>query len=141
MFCDYIRRPELFHASEGYEDRHTDHGDRKVLYREAIAALCASRDRDELVAEMMAAGIPICPVYTPDEAVRSSAAEERDLIDWIEHPTQGRIAQLGHPLQATGLGDLHQRASPELGADTVDILLELGFDEATIAAVTSHQIK
>ena len=139
VFCDHIGRPDLYTETEGYADRHTDHGTRKTLYEDAIREFCGTNDRDPLVAEMMAAGIPICPVYTPDEAVRSAEAEERGLVEWVDHPTQGRIPQLVNPLHASGLVDSHRRASPELGADTQGVLQELGIDEASILRITSTQ--
>ncbi|MBT6278428.1 MAG: CoA transferase, partial [Chromatiales bacterium] len=135
VFCDVVDRPDLYDEAEGFEDRHTDHGDRKQLYRDAIEALCGANDRDPLVERMMEKGIPICPVYTPDEAVRSQEAAERELVEWYDHPTQGRIAQLTSPLRRSGLVDIHRRASPELGADTQAVLEELGFDEGARAAI------
>lgn len=136
VFCDHIQRPDLYTADEGYEDRHTDHGARKALYEQAIAEYCATHERDAMVAEMMEAGIPICPVYTPDEAVRSPEAVERGLVEWFSHPTQGDIPQLVNPLTASGLTDPHRLPSPELGADTRDVLGELGYNDTDIDALT-----
>lgn len=132
VFCDFIERADLCDEDESFADRHTDHGERRQLYRDAISAVCLAHDRDALVETMMHAGIPICPVYTPDEAVHSSAVAARGLVEWIEHPSQGRIAQLVNPLAPSGLVDAHRRASPELGADTAAVLAELGYDESAI---------
>ena len=59
-FCQYIGRPDLISEDERPEHRHTSHGDRASLYREAIAAFCRSKPRDELCDEMEAHNIPIC---------------------------------------------------------------------------------
>ena len=128
LFCDYIDRPDLYTDSETFSDRHTDHGEREAEYREAIAALCADRDRDSLTEEMMAAGIPICPIYSPDEAVVSPLVRERELLEHVEHPTEGRIPQPVNPLSRAGLADTRRRHAPPLGADTDGVLESLGYD-------------
>lgn len=137
VFCDRIQRPDLYSDDETYSDRHTDHGTRERAYREAIADLCLSRDRDELCEEMMMAGIPICPVYRPDEAVVSPLVKERGLLEEVEHPTEGLIPQPVNPLSAAGLADSRRRPSPQLGADTEAVLKELGYDDAACRQIVA----
>jgi CoA:oxalate CoA-transferase len=127
LFCDRIGRPDLYREDETHADRHTDHGHREGLYREAIAGLCASMERDTLTHEMMSAGIPVCPIYSPDEAVTSPYAEERGLLEIIDHPTEGSIPQPANPLSASGLANTKRRCAPALGADTEAVLAELGY--------------
>ena len=130
LFCDRLGRPELYTDAETYSDRHTVHGEREAAYRQAIESLCANRDRDDLCAEMMTAGIPICPIYTPDEAVVSPLVKERGLLEQFEHPTEGSIPQPINPLSKAGLADSTRRHSPLLGADTDEVLEALGYDRA-----------
>jgi len=137
VFCDRMDRPDLYSDDETYSDRHTDHGNREEAFREAIAALCMSRERDELCRDMMSAGIPICPVYSPDEAVVSPLVTERGLLEEIDHPTEGRIPQPVNPLSAAGLTDSQRLPSPQLGADTQAVLMELGYDDAACREIVS----
>ena len=139
LFCERINRPDLFSSAETHGDRHTDHGDREALYREAIGELCASRERDELCEEMMAAGIPICPVYTPDEAVRSKLVRERGLLEEVEHPTEGRIPQPVNPLSHAGLADSQRSPAPSLGEHTDEVLESLGYDKEERRSITAGQ--
>ena len=78
----------------------------------------------------MQAGIPICPVYTPDEAVASPLVKERGLLEEIDHPTEGRIRQPINPLSMAGLADSQRRHSPPLGSNTDEMLSALGYDKA-----------
>src|SRR3546814_16522330 len=88
-FGRYIVRPDLIHAEERPEHRHTDHGERAELYREAIAAFCRSKPRDALVAEMVEADVPTIDIYSPEEAleqpnVAAHCHRAADGIDWSQ---------------------------------------------------------
>lgn len=132
-FCRIIGRPELVHRDETLADRLTAHADRSELYREAVAAYCLSKSRDEIVAEMAAHHIPITPVLTPDEALASELARSRRIFEGPEaDEVEGAIVHLNNPLQHAGLTRPRSRG-PGAGEHTDDILSELGFASADIA--------
>ena len=116
-FCHFINRTDLIYE-ETFADRHTSHGERAHLFREVIAALCLTHDRDALVARMQAADIAICPVYTPDEALAAPEAKGRGMIRMVEHPVEGAIPQVLDPLTRAGLTDPQRRLAPRLGEHT-----------------------
>jgi len=113
-FCRFIGRADLIYE-ETHADRHTSHGDRAEVYRKAIAELCLADDRDALVVRMVKADIPICPAYSPDEALASPEAKGRGLVRMIEHPVEGPIPQIFDPLMRAGLADPQRRLAPRLG--------------------------
>lgn len=123
-FCDYIGRNDLA-PEESWADRHTDHGERSDSFRKTIADFCRSHDRDALAAEMSAAEISICAVYTADEAVASEHARERGIIKYTQHPTDGPVPHLIDPLARAGLSDPERKPSPALGEHTEEILREI----------------
>jgi crotonobetainyl-CoA:carnitine CoA-transferase CaiB-like acyl-CoA transferase len=129
-FCVLIERPDLISADESPSDRHTSHGGRSAIYRKAIQDYCSSMPRDRLVEKMLAADIPISPVNDPDEALQDPHVRDRKLIEWIEHPTEGRIPQIANPLAVSGLANTMRRGAPALGADNDAILDSLGYSEA-----------
>ncbi|MEM7252843.1 MAG: CaiB/BaiF CoA-transferase family protein [Pseudomonadota bacterium] len=130
-FCRHIDRPDLIDASEGPDARHTTHGERATLYRGVIADYCRARTRDELCAELEAAQIPICPIYSPDEALDSPQATARGLVWDVAHPTEGSIPLLANPLGRSGLVREQRTPSPSrIGGDSEAILRELGFDSS-----------
>lgn len=126
MFCQAIGRPDLVDESEGPEARLTDHGEKGEVYRQAVAGHCLAHPRDELVRRMQALGIPVFPVYAPDEALADPIVRERGMLEEIEHPLDGRIPQLGNPLSSAGLAQTRRSAAPELGADNDEVLSKLG---------------
>src|SRR3546814_17809964 len=96
-FGRYIGRLDLIHAEERPEHRHTDHGARAELYREAIAAFCRSKPRDALVAEMAEADVPIPAIYTPEEATAQPNVAARGPVAGHDASGQGRVAPLATP--------------------------------------------
>jgi CoA:oxalate CoA-transferase len=132
-FCNAIDRPDLIDHDESPEDRHSDHGDKAAAYRAAIAETCAAKNRDDLIDEMTRKGVPITPVYSPDEVLNSENVAGRGLIEYVEHPTDGRIPQIVNPLAASGLAVKCRAAAPEVGDATDAVLAGLGFDPETIA--------
>ncbi len=110
-------------------ERLSDHGERGVLYRSAIAEYCRAHSRDEICAHMESLDIPVCPVLTPDEALVSSQALARGMLEFIDHPVEGRVAQLANPLARAGLANTKLRHAPALGADTRAVLAELGYSD------------
>lgn len=127
QFCEYIGREDLI-GDESWADRHTDHGERGAAYRDAIAAFCLAHDRDELTAKMREAGIAICPVYSTDEAVQ--AAADGGLVQYLEHPLDGRIPYFHDPLARAGLTAPTRRPPPLLGEHTAEVRGEAARVEA-----------
>lgn len=123
-FCRSIGRDDLV-QTESLSDRHSAHGERSKLYRDVIAAVCLSENRDDLVARMMTADIPICPAYTTDEVLTSMEARGRDLVQTIEHPIEGRISRIVDPLTRSGLADPARRSAPGLGEHGEEVQRQL----------------
>ncbi|MBT3661607.1 MAG: CoA transferase [Rhodospirillaceae bacterium] len=132
-FCDAIGRPDLVDDDESPDARHSDHGERAVEYRAAISDYCLSKDRDELIDEMVRHGVPLCPIYTPEEAMGSEIVQARGLIEYVENPQGLRIPRIVNPLIKSGLVRKTRAPAPALGADGDAILSELGFDGADLS--------
>ncbi|MBV1927137.1 MAG: CoA transferase, partial [Rhodobacteraceae bacterium] len=132
-FCTAIDRPDLIDHDETPEDRHSNHGNKADAYRAAIAETCAAKNRDELIDEMTRKGVPITPVYSPDDALNSENVAGRGLIEYVEHPVDGPIPQIVNPLALSGLAHKQRKAAPEVGESNDAILAGLGFDPETIA--------
>lgn len=125
-FCNAIGRADLIAREETLADRLTSHGDRREKFLEALTQYCASRPRDEIVAEMRSLGIPITPVLDADEAVSSDIAHARGIVSLVPDPVEGQVIHLANALQHSGL--VRERTSgPALGAHTREVLAEFGF--------------
>ena len=62
------------------------------------------------------------------------------LLQEADHPTEGRYRYVRNPvkMQSLGEGEL-RRHPPRLGADTADVLAEIGYSEDQIEAIVAHQ--
>jgi len=139
-FCTAIDRTDLIDHDEGLEDRHSDHGDKADEYRAAIAACCLGRNRDELIDEMTRHGVPMCPIYSPDEALNSPNVAGRGLIETASHPEEGDIPQIVNPLAISGLARQHRPHAPDVGEANDAVLKGLGFDDETIAQLHKNGV-
>jgi crotonobetainyl-CoA:carnitine CoA-transferase CaiB-like acyl-CoA transferase len=77
-------------------------------------------------------------VNTLEEALSAPSVRYRGLVE-VEHPTAGRLLQIGLPFSSDGS---HPTASPAplLGQHTVEILQSLGYDEQTIGRLRARRI-
>ncbi len=132
-FCDIIGRADLVDADESPADRHTTHGGKGEVYRQVLTEYCGSRTRDEIVQELTAIGAPICPILTPGEAIVDEHVKHRGLIEYIDAPGEGTIAQIGNPLAGMRLSQSKQSAAPALNQHAEEILGELRYSSAEIA--------
>ena len=119
-FCEAFGREDLFNPDETAADRLTAHGPRSGEYRSFITTLIASDDRDAWTQRFRELDLPIMPVYTPAEWMRSDIAVQRDLFPSIPIPRLRRsIAQIGFPFRmrmSDGSDALAmRRAPPALG--------------------------
>jgi len=92
-----------------------------------LAAWCADRDIEAVLADLHAAGIPAAPVRTYAEAARDPAVLERDML---QTPEGGSTPVTGPAAKFSRTPVKVRTPAPALGAHTHEILDELGVDEA-----------
>ena len=86
----------------------------------------ATRARDEVVAAMGAAHVPVAAVREVDEVVHDARQVERGAISWVDHPELGRIPLPASPIRWHGSTPRPLDPSHAIGADTAAVLTGLG---------------
>lgn len=76
--------------------------------------------------------IPVSPVYDMAQALDNPFVEEVDMITEVQHPDRRNLRVLNNPIKLNG-ERVPTRSAPKLGADTDQVLADIGFTEDDIA--------
>jgi crotonobetainyl-CoA:carnitine CoA-transferase CaiB-like acyl-CoA transferase len=82
--------------------------------------------------ELLAGFVPVAPVYELADALDNPWLNTIGMRDCVDHPDRDGVQILASPIKVDGKR-LPNRAAPLLGADTDDVLADLGYDDEAIA--------
>ncbi len=118
------------------QDPRFDSAARRSANRAELNALIAARLRTRTTAAWVEvlnqAGVPCGPVYRMDEVFADPQVEHLAMTAPVEHPVLGRLDILRNAVRMTGTPGTVRAPSPDAGADTGEVLAELGYPAAEI---------
>ena len=110
----------------------------RVARREELAALIQERVANEPLADLLgrldAAGVPAAAVNDVGVAAEHEQTRALGLIQELPKPT------VALPLSVDGERVAHRRPPPRLGEHTDEVLGELGYDDAELAALAAQGV-
>ncbi len=113
----------------------------RVRNRAATVALVAralqGKGRDAWLAELDRAGIPNSPLHTLGELSEHPHTTASGMKFGYTHPTLGKMQGVSQPLRFDGERTPLRRAPPMHGEHSLEILKELGYSDAEIAAMSA----
>jgi crotonobetainyl-CoA:carnitine CoA-transferase CaiB-like acyl-CoA transferase len=127
-FCRLVGREDLRdlqHAAGAERDR--VEAEMRELFR--------TRSRAAWVELLHQADVCAGPVLRLDEVVRDPQLTGRGLFTEVEHPKAGTVPQVAFPVQMSATPARVTVPPPELGEHTDDVLRELDYEPAAIAAL------
>ncbi len=80
---------------------------------------------------LLSGHVPVAPVYSVDQALDNPYLAETGMLQKVNHPDKAELRVLASPIKVDGQR-LPGRAAPLLGADSDDILAEIGYDADAI---------
>jgi len=97
------------------------------VLRAEIEGVLLSAGTDHWIAVLEAAGVPCGPVNNIAQALAHPQTAARNMLINVEDPVTGPLELAGNPMKLSGFADPPTRpAAPDLDADRVSILRELG---------------
>jgi crotonobetainyl-CoA:carnitine CoA-transferase CaiB-like acyl-CoA transferase len=134
LVIEVLGRPDLAGGPQ-FADRRSRTANKEKL-RAILTGIFAQDVRDNWVAKMKAANIPVGFLRTVEEAFNSPEVRERHRISQIPHPAAGSVPNIESPIRLSLTPISDPVAAPTLGEHTEDVLRKtLGYDDGRIAAL------
>ncbi len=137
-FCDALGKPEWKTKPE-WSTRGGRSRDRAAI-NAAIAAVTREKPSLHWIEAMDEAGIPCGPINTIDQVFADPQVRHLGLAAPVGHATLGAQRLVGTPINMAGIDDRIRRATPEAGEHTAEVLAELGYDAAAVAALRAKGV-
>lgn len=130
-------RPEL--ADDPRYATHAARGERQDELDEMIGSWAAMRTADDLDRLLAEAGVVCAPVNTAADIVADPHFRERELVIDVDDEVHGELAMPGVVPRLDGTpGGVRQAARWTVGADTAEVLRELGVDAGRLGQMTAR---
>jgi crotonobetainyl-CoA:carnitine CoA-transferase CaiB-like acyl-CoA transferase len=126
-FCDEIGKPELIARQWSLTD-----ADRQEMFG-LMREIFLTKTREEWWEWAKQRQVMLAPVRYIEEAVNDPQLRSREMIMEKEHPTLGKIQQLGNPLKLSDTPPTFRTYCPRPGQHTDEILAELKLTKQEVA--------
>ncbi len=125
------------------DDRFATFKDR-IEHREELDArldtIFAELTTDEWIDHLREFDVPCSPVNDVEDVVNDPHIQARDMIAEMEHPEHGTLKSPANPVNFSSLETTHERAPPNLGQHSAEVLGELGYSDDEIESLEDDEV-
>ncbi len=133
-FCNIVQKPDFLGFAMPQESEQMQKN------KAALQAFFLSQEREYWLKLSQEHDLLISPVYEIDEVQQDKHLQERHMFVKMQHPKIGEILSLGFPIKFSLTPAFPQNIAPEMGADTENILQNIGFSASEIEKLKSKNI-
>jgi crotonobetainyl-CoA:carnitine CoA-transferase CaiB-like acyl-CoA transferase len=106
----------------------------------ALEATLGTRPTAEWLARLGEAGVPAAEVRDLSQVFDSDQVRALGAVQELDHPVVGRYLAVDPPVRTDGAIASFPRPAPVLGADTRDVLVEVGLSAADVDALVAKGV-
>ncbi|WP_426955801.1 CaiB/BaiF CoA transferase family protein [Muricoccus radiodurans] len=137
-FCEALGRPEWKDRTE-WSTRDGRSKERAAI-NAAIAEVTKEKPSLHWVEVLDGAGIPCGRINTIDQVFADPQVQHLGLAQPVTHPRLGEQQLVGTAINMAGVPDAIRMPTPDPGQHTDEILAEMGYDEAAVAALRAKRV-
>ncbi|HEV8584175.1 MAG TPA: CaiB/BaiF CoA-transferase family protein [Methylomirabilota bacterium] len=139
-FCRAIGRPDFEKFARKPDQLVRAANREEQAAREEIEKLIRTKDRDEWYESLVKADVCVGKVYDVEEMVRDPQINHRQMIVETQHPTHGKVRQVGVAIKLSDTPGSVRSAAPLANEHTDQVLKDLGMSSGEITALREKKV-
>ncbi|MEI6114215.1 MAG: CoA transferase [Burkholderiales bacterium] len=137
-FCSAIERMDLI--SDSRFANNILRMEHRAALNEILDAVFVQRDVTQWEAAFREANALFGPVLTIPQMLRHPQIEALGIVQSVDHPTLGPIAQMAPPIMMSDTPGSIRRPPPLYGEHTAQVLGELGYDQSEVERLAASGV-
>jgi crotonobetainyl-CoA:carnitine CoA-transferase CaiB-like acyl-CoA transferase len=132
-FCRLVNREDLV----GYQFAE---GEKQTFLISEVSEIFKEKTREEWIELLYDADCCCEPINSVSEAFVDPQLLARDMITETDHPTEGRLKQIGIPLKFSETPGAIRLTAPNHGEHTLEVLKDLGYEDKEITQMGAEGV-